>query len=205
MTNRTSLHNWLTLFSGYEKKATEFYTAVISNYGENHRFYHNLQHISECLTVFDKFRSHFKSPICAEIALWLHDIIYIPPAKDNEEKSADWAVDCMLSCGLNKSQAKKVYEMIVATKAHFSEDPDISLMNDIDLAILGSSEKRFVKYCEAIRKEFQNIPDEIYFPERRKILTSFLNRDKIFLTDSINEVYESNARTNLTRELQRLH
>lgn len=62
-------------------------------YSEQHRRYHTLNHIHDCL---DKLRLNFKEHLSQHdfevitLALIYHDVIYNPKAIDNEELSAQY-------------------------------------------------------------------------------------------------------------------
>ncbi|MEA5468385.1 hypothetical protein VB714_05850 [Spirulina sp. 06S082] len=63
-------------------------TPILDAYREKHRYYHTLQHIEECLILYDRLPT--KSPT-VEIALWFHDVIYNPQGPNNEMQSANYA------------------------------------------------------------------------------------------------------------------
>jgi predicted metal-dependent HD superfamily phosphohydrolase len=68
---------------------------------------------------------------------------------------------------------------------------------DIDLSILGAPPETFDAYQEAIREEYSWVPGFLYRRKRKKILRSFLTRDRIFTTDFFFGRYEERARQNL--------
>jgi len=57
-------------------------------YSSSSRFYHNFDHIANCLAEFDTARHLASHPYELEWALWFHDEVYNPQASDNEEESA---------------------------------------------------------------------------------------------------------------------
>jgi predicted metal-dependent HD superfamily phosphohydrolase len=73
-------------FKGDTKRA---YEALKTLYQEPHRAYHNLQHIKECLALSGRVREVAAVTEVLTFAIWYHDAIYDPKAKNNEERSAD--------------------------------------------------------------------------------------------------------------------
>jgi predicted metal-dependent HD superfamily phosphohydrolase len=176
---------------------------LLAAYAEDHRAYHDFEHIRACLRELDGVSASAAHPEEVEAALWFHDAIYDPRADDNEERSAKWAFRALRQQGVDESVAARVRDMIRATR-HTSAPPrtsDEALLLDIDLAILGSSEERFRRYDEDIRSEYAWVPEKDYRAARARVLEGFLERDLIYRTDEMRERYEESARRNLARAL----
>lgn len=171
------------------------------------RHYHNWRHLTECLVELGRARSHFRdcNLNAVEMALWFHDVVYEPRAKNNEEKSAEGATYLLKQGKAPEKLIEKVSALILATKTHPHEaDPDTALLLDIDLSILGQPPERCQIYEGAIRSEYQWVPFAIFAHERRKILARFLERESIFLTPYFRDRYEAQARVNLQAALENL-
>ena len=129
---------------------------LITAWNEPQRKYHTEQHLCECLALFEEFQHLAANPHEVELAIWFHDAVYDVKAKDNELKSAEWARAALEGAGVSKEKSQRVYELIMATE-HSAMDtldtPDKRLLVDIDLAILGSSPKRFAEYDRQVRAE----------------------------------------------------
>jgi len=93
------------------------------------------------------------------LAIWFHDIVYDPRAKDNEERSADEAAVFLQGTEFVDS----VRILILATEHNEeSGSRDARLLCDIDLSILGSERELYQTYSKAIREEYAWVSDEEY-------------------------------------------
>jgi predicted metal-dependent HD superfamily phosphohydrolase len=179
---------------------------LVAAYSERHRHYHTLRHLRECLAQFDAAASLARQPADVELALWFHDAVYDPQRDDNEERSADWARASVLAAGCAPQRAERIAELVLATKGHAAPagDADCALLLDIDLAILGASAARFDGYEQEIRAEYAHLPQDRFEAARARVLQSFLDRPRIYLTDAYRDALEPAARSNLQRSLARL-
>ena len=181
-----------------------WYQQLTQAYAEPQRHYHNQQHIAECLAEFDAARHLAQQPVAVELALWFHDVVYDPKAGDNEEQSAALAKSCLESAGL-PDLARTVVELVMATKSHSTDaGPDVALVVDIDLSILGQSEVRFAEYEAQIREEYSWVPKLLFKPKRAEILQRFLDRERIYIHEHFVKRYEQNARRNLEGSIRKL-
>jgi predicted metal-dependent HD superfamily phosphohydrolase len=201
--NEAALHaSWSDAWHalGVSSPDEALFNALLAAYREAHRAYHTLQHLSECLALLDEERSHAKRPAEVALALWFHDAIYDVHRHDNEERSAAWARQALLDAGAPREAAGRVHALVMATRHDAqSEKPDgdARLLVDIDLAILGAAPERFAEYERQIRIEYAHVPPAIFEPRRREILGGFLAREPLYLTASLRERLEANARRNL--------
>lgn len=65
---------------------------LLAAYGEPHRAYHTVQHLTECFAHLDSSPRGPRDPASVELALWFHDAIYDTKAADNEARSAECTV-----------------------------------------------------------------------------------------------------------------
>lgn len=116
-----------------------------------------------------------------ELALWLHNAIYDPQARDHEERSADGCTDLAKSAGVSTTISAGAHACILATRhRHLPTNNAEQLMVSIDLVILGEVPKRFRTNDRAIRKEYSWVPIATYRQERARVLRSFLTRPTVF-------------------------
>ena len=171
-------------------------------YSERHRAYHTLNHLSHCLDELEDARHLANQPNQVEMALWFHDAIYDPKAKDNEQRSAELCRRTAKETGLPEAFGRKAYDLVLATQHHGApEGDDARLLVDIDLSILGRPKDAFDEYETNIRKEYHFVPPDRYRSARSAILRSFLDRPDIYSTDFFRQKYETRARANLKRSL----
>ena len=184
--------------------AGEFET-LTTRYAEPHRHYHTAQHIAECLTSFDGARELCEQPAEVELALWFHDAIYEPRAKDNEAQSAIWAVHVMGEAGIASDACERVHALIMTTRHDaLPVTPDEQVLVDIDLSILGADAVRFDQYEQQVRAEYGYVPQFLFNRTRKKILQGFLARPSIYSTRHFSHQLEKRARENLARSLSKL-
>lgn len=76
----------------------ELWNEIDSAY--KNRYYHNLEHLKFMLNELDdiKYKFTIKQINDIELAIFYHDIVYEFDAVDNEEKSANKAINCLLRC-----------------------------------------------------------------------------------------------------------
>ncbi|MGC4072800.1 MAG: hypothetical protein QM760_09815 [Nibricoccus sp.] len=188
-----------------QAQSLEWFQQLQTAYAAPDRHYHNFAHIIDCLTQFDSVRTLARSPAALEFALWFHDIIYDPRSPINEESSAALARQFLLQLGATDTFAQQVNALIIATKSH-QADPgtDTALLIDIDLSIFGQPAAAFDIYETQIRQEYAWVPAATFATKRAEILRGFLARPRIYATDFFFSKFESQARANLARSLQKL-
>lgn len=196
--------SWFRAWQGVGASGAGYlpFHALLAKYREAHRKYHNLQHLSECLTAFEQVIDLAPHAAEVEMALWFHDAIYDVRSSHNEERSAQWAQVELSMGGVSPESATLVCSLILATR-HTSvpQTPDAQLLVDIDLSILGSGEERFAEYERQIREEYSHVPGFIFRRKRKSILSGFLARPRIYSTDHYHAELERPARQNLQRAI----
>jgi predicted metal-dependent HD superfamily phosphohydrolase len=212
-TDRVSLEAWAGLWSrlGAGSDPRPLHQEIRRAYGEPHRYYHTLEHVRRVLGLFDHIRERLARPDEAELALWLHDVIYHPRGRDNEERSAAYAEDLLHAAGVGSEVGDRVASLILATR-HVAPDRtegeptdprDRAYVLDVDLSILGAPADEFDHYEAQVRREYGYRSDEEWRQGRARVLRMFADRPRIFLTPEFDHL-ESPARGNLARSLRRL-
>lgn len=170
-----------------------------TRYSEPQRAYHNLQHIAACLRAFDSAPKEGIDTTAVELAIWFHDVIYDPQAKDNEAQSADLFATLAAKAGLEDRLINGVRGLILITQHKaLPQTPEEQLVVDVDLSILGADEDVFAEYERQIRQEYSWVPELEFCAGRAAVLGQFLNRKRIFHTHHFYQGLEVVARENLT-------
>jgi predicted metal-dependent HD superfamily phosphohydrolase len=145
-----------------------------------------------------------RRPAEAELAVWLHDVVYDPRASDNEERSAAMARQMLEEGEVSPAVADAVGALILATRhAEPPEDHDARYVVDADLSILGATPFEFDRYERQVRQEYFFVSETEWRERRPRILRRFLLRERIFETAEFAS-FEAPARANLERSLRRL-
>lgn len=178
---------------------------LIEAYSSPDRFYHNLNHIGDCLSIFDQTQSLAVHPEEVELGIWFHDAVYDSTRNDNEQMSAKWAKTVAQREGLPGDIAGRVYQVILATRHNeMLTDADEQLIVDVDLSILGREHDVFWRYEENIRKEYAWVPDPVFRQKRIEVLTGFLDRPFLYYHREFKERFEEQARLHLAQAITRL-
>lgn len=178
---------------------------LLACYREPWRHYHTLQHLAECVEKLVPMLGLAAAPGEVEIALWFHDAVYQVDRHDNEATSALWAKQVLLDAGVEALAAEHVHDLIMATRHQGPPTtPDQGVLVDVDLSILAAPTERFDQYERQVRREYAHIPDSLFESGRRAVLVGFLERERIFHSDSFHPAYETAARENLRRSIARL-
>jgi len=216
--------DWVRLLRRYgvaPAEVQEPFDVLAAAYSAPERHYHNLDHLIEMFRVAARLASAVADPAPAprplvggraydpaavELAIWFHDAVYDPRAKDNESRSAELAAVLLGPIGVPRSTIERTVRLVLAT-AHLSAadppaDRETAVLLDADLAVLGSSEERYRRYAADIRKEYAWVPDEDYRAGRAAVLRAFLARPRIFLNQLTFEEGERRARENMAAELE---
>ena len=190
---------------GLRLPVPEVLASLLARWAEPQRKYHTLQHLRECLELFERDRALAEHPGEVAIALWFHDAVYETSRHDNEAASADWAGRVLREAGADAAVVDRVHALIMATRhSEVPSTPDAELLVDIDLAILGAEPARFAEYERQIRDEYGFVPEAVFREKRADILRAFLERPALFATAAYAARLDGVARANLVRALQGL-
>jgi predicted metal-dependent HD superfamily phosphohydrolase len=178
---------------------------LVAAYAEPARAYHTEEHLVDCLVQLDLSPPRSERPDEVEAAVWFHDAVYVPGSSDNEDRSAHLAQTALLACAAPAETSHRIAELVLATR-HLTvpRDPDAQLLCDVDLSILGRGPDIFDEFERRIRREYHWVPDPAYRVARSEVLSGFLGRQLIYQTEYFRNLYETQARANLTRAIAQL-
>lgn len=190
---------------GAQGNARSVFAQLANAYAEPSRAYHNTEHIRDCLSQLDLSRELARKPDEVEAALWFHDVVYVPGAADNEDRSAHLAETALAASAAPLETRGRVAELVLATRhLTVARDPDTQLTCDIDLSILGREPAVFDRFERAIRQEYAHIAEPEYRHERAAVLAGFLQRESLYQTEYFRDRFEQQARINLNRVMRDL-
>lgn len=182
-----------------------------ARYREPWRAYHDELHLDELkrhLLQAERDGVGVVDGVAAYGFVVWHDAVYDPQAAPgrNEALSAQLC-RAELATLAHPASVERACQTIVATIRHelptVDASPDVALLLDCDLAILGAEPSRFAAYDAAIRQEYAHVPDDVFTVRRAEVLAAFLRRPRLYLTDWAEARWEARARANLAREANR--
>ncbi|MGM8910068.1 HD domain-containing protein [Psychrobacter sp. 1U1] len=180
---------------------------IATRYNEATRAYHTLRHLQQLFAQFEQVKHKLYEPHIIALALYYHDVIYNPTSTNNEQKSAEHAVEA-LSHYLSVEQCQYISALIMMTANHQLDElanpnkiSDASYLLDMDLSVLGASWPEYKQYTKAVRQEYSHVPLTDYCTGRMAVLNGLLAHPKLYLTNYYYERLEMQARDNIKREL----
>ena len=201
--------NWFGLLKKSEANSElgkMVFNNLVEAYSDSARHYHNLSHIQQILSLLEQVKDLANCFIVLQFSAWFHDYVYDPQAKDNEVESAIYAEQVLVQLNIDVEIVQQVKQLIISTQKHqpLTDNLDNLIFLDADLSILGTSPDNYAKYAQAIRQEYQYLSDRDFCQGRINVLTSFLNRQRIYYSDRFYQQLEEQARQNLLQEINLL-
>ncbi|MGB7144825.1 MAG: metal-dependent phosphohydrolase [Mycobacterium sp.] len=198
---------WRALFARLTpaKDVTDVGRSLITDWGQAHRKYHNVDHLRDVLANVDELADNAADADLVRLAAWYHDAVY-NGRHDDEEKSARRAESELSALGLESTSVCEVVRLIRLTASHNPGDGDRNgeTLCDSDLAILGMNPERYDAYTKAIRSEYAHVTDPEFRRGRAAVLEALLAGPKLFRTPIGEQRWEAAARINLATELREL-
>lgn len=214
---------WQRCTNADDSAAEELYAEVEQRYAESQRHYHVFGHIAHCVRQFDAYLGQATNAELAqlvakssngsqrlrqsvvdaiELAIWFHDVIYSPCAKDNEHESALW-FEAQAKSDMDKPLIDNVIRLIMATvHKDVPERGDECVLVDVDLSSFGSDWEAFERDSQAVRDEACHLSDSEYVANQCRFLQRLIERETIYCTDYFRQQFEANARRNISAYLK---
>ncbi|WP_299221115.1 hypothetical protein [uncultured Aquimarina sp.] len=199
---------FISLVSKYsvdKEYANSLWDEIAKNHSKKNRYYHNLSHLENLYYNLLSIQEEILDWDIILFAIFYHDFVYNVLKQDNEEQSAQKAIDVLRSLSIDPERIQLCKEIILATKGHqISEKMDVNHFTDADLSILGSTWADYETYYKNVRKEYKYYPDFMYNKGRIKVLKHFIDMPRIFKTDYFYNTLENQAKNNLRQEINLL-
>lgn len=181
-----------------------------ARYGEPQRAYHSWAHIEALMRWFGEVRPQLHDPEAVLYAVLFHDAVYDPARSDNEPASATLLRERMTG-RLPPETLERAAVLIEATQRHAvpaglsaEAASDAALFLDMDLSILGAPQPVFDRYEADVRTEYAHVPEPLFRAGRARILTGFLERERLYVSAWGRERFEAGARANVRRSITQL-
>ena len=179
---------------------------LLRRYGEPHRRYHDVRHLTEVLDAVDDLAAHAVDLDAVRLAVWFHDAVYDvrAPAGSSEDASADLAASVLTALGHPGVDAVVRLVRLTATHDPAVDDADGQVMCDADLRVLAADGARYAEYARDVRAEYAHVPDADFAAGRAAVMGALLAHDRLYTTATFHERWEARGRANVTAELVRL-
>lgn len=149
---------------------------ILSMWNESHRAYHTLEHLNDLIEQINENKSKYSEKEYEKLLITalFHDCVYDPMKQDNEERSADF----FMECSINKSDANinEIKQMILDTKTHKSNTRLSESFNHFDMNIVERDFDQLLKWENGIYEEFKAYGNEQYRMGRLQFLESILDK-----------------------------
>jgi predicted metal-dependent HD superfamily phosphohydrolase len=148
---------------------------LLAMWNESHRHYHNLDHLNDLIDQINEDKSKYSSKDYEKLILTalFHDCVYDPMMGDNEEKSADFFIECCVE--KSNPELLEVKQMILDTKTHGSTTPLSESFNYYDMNIVERNFDQLLNWEMGISQEYKAYGGQ-YKEGRVKFLESLLDK-----------------------------
>lgn len=192
----------------------ELVHVTLAYYRQPHRHYHGEQHL---VSMFGTAKEHgFALNEAQKLAVLFHDAVYVPGAPKGQNEALSVALLKALADGRAGGRAPlRAYAghvgaaglIIMDTVDHRKATiPDAAAVLDLDLSSLAGHYAGFLARGEEIRSEYRHlVEDDAKFNlGRAEFYGGMLDRKHLFHTAKGRQLFEAEARDNMTRHKSEL-
>lgn len=176
---------------------------LLARWQEPHRAYHDVRHLAQALEAA-RLVGDDRPSRAVRLALWFHDAVYDLRPGEDEEASAQLALDRLAGL-LPPTEVGEVARLVRLTASHRvgRDDPGGAVMVDADLSILGQPAGRYHVYVRDVRTEYREVTDDDFRHGRAQVLRRLLALEPLYRTPIGRLTWQEAAHRNLTEELSR--
>lgn len=192
--------NLLKMCNISKLRSIELYNTLVAAYN-THRKHHSLSHLAYMFNYWqiaeDLELFYPENEAALALAVFYHD--FVNEGEEAEEASCRY----LKEIGISSSLRSQVEKLIMATKhGALPEEmtPDMKLIHDLDLAILGDK-VNYGHYAANIRWEYGSYDDKAYKKGRIEVLKNLLSSKPLFLLPEFAKLFEEDARSNMQKEI----
>ncbi|XP_076040072.1 uncharacterized protein LOC143024783 [Oratosquilla oratoria] len=190
---------------------------VSSQYTGEGRVFHNYSYLQQLFVLYHQYEDKLSNSQAVALAIFFHKLDYNPRSGEDGVKNLERFRNFMQEAGDGHQEsplAKSVETLLEAsstnlTEAHMTEggsgSDDIHYFIDFTMSILGASQQEYDQYTTKIQAEYTHLATAAYNQLRAKILKSLLLIPNVFATREFQNEYESTARDNIQKEINRLN
>ncbi len=151
------------------------YNILLSMWNESHRSYHTQNHLLDLIEQINEKKSKLSQKQYEQLMLCalFHDIVYDPMRQDNEEKSAEFFINCCQE--KNNPDLLEVKQMILDTKTHEAKTELSELFNYFDMKVVEEDYEKLLEWERGIHEEYKSYGD-LYKTGRIHFLESLLDK-----------------------------
>ena len=151
------------------------YNILLSMWNESHRSYHTQNHLLDLIEQINEGKSKITHSQYEKLMLCalFHDIVYDPMRQDNEEKSAEFFINCCQE--KNNPDLLEVKQMILDTKTHEAKTELSELFNYFDMKVVEEDYEKLLEWERGIHEEYKSYGD-LYKTGRIHFLESLLDK-----------------------------
>lgn len=200
---------------------------IIDAYSDRWRFYHTTEHIRDLISKVKKLSESSVanlgqhdsfSKVFLYLAIFFHDVVYIPTRKDNESNSAIIFDEFLKTANLEgfffksdeplKSTPGRIRQLILMTAKHLSDhglehNSLEQIFLDVDMSIVASEWSLYKKYSNEVRQEYIHFSDKDFCQGRSHFLKGLLDVP-IFKSDEFGAEFNTQAWDNIKKEIGEL-
>lgn len=186
--------------------ARELAARLVAAYAHPERHYHDTRHLAEVLERVHELSAQGEAfdRMAVVLAAWFHDGVY-DGRPEAERRSAAWAAEALPTL-VAPDLVDEVVRLVLLTERHRPArgDHNGAALCDADLAILAAPAERYAAYVAAVRREYADVPDDLFARGRAAVLSDLLAKPHLFHTAHARASWEGAGRANVERELASL-